>query len=85
MSTIETILSRMMNEPVFANTVLTDPEKALAEYDLSADAIEKFKYITRTDFEALTGASPEARQSMAVGNYFDGRFLRADDLAREQG
>ena len=85
MSTIETILSRMMNEPVFANTVLTDPEKALAEYDLPADAIEKFKHITRADFEALTSASPEARQSMAVGNYFDGRFLSAQDLTRDQG
>ena len=75
----------MMNEPVFANAVLTDPEKALAEYDLPADAIEKFKHITRADFEALAGISPEARQSMAVGNYFDGRFLSAQDLTRDQG
>ena len=83
--TIETILSRMMNEPEFADVVFADTEKALAEYKLSAEELERFQQISRADFEALTGASPETRQSMVVGNYFDGRFLRADDLAKEQG
>ena len=85
MSTTEIILTRMMNEPEFASTVFTNTEKALAEYELSAEELERFKQISRADFEALAGASPEARQSMVVGNYFDGRFLSAQDLTRDQG
>ena len=85
MSTIETILTRIMSEPTFADVVFADAEKALAEYGLPADELERFKQISRADFEALAGASPEARQSMVVGNYFDGRFLSAQDLTRDQG
>ena len=85
MSTLETILSRMMSESAFAEAVLADAEHALAGYNLSAAEIEKFKSLTQVDFEALVTASPEARQSMAVGNYFDGRFLSARDLTRDQG
>ena len=39
MSTIETILSRMMRENAFAEAVVTNPQKALAEYNLSADEV----------------------------------------------
>ena len=85
MSTTETILSRMMHESNFATAVLSDAETALAEYELPADELERFKQISKADFEALANASPEARQSMVVGNYFNGRFLSADDLTREQG
>jgi hypothetical protein len=66
MSTLETILSRMMNEPAFASAVFTDTENALAEYKLSAEEIAKFKGITRADFEALTSHAPEERKSLAT-------------------
>ena len=73
--TLETILSRMMNEPEFANAVFTDAEKALTEYNLSAEEIAKFKGITRADFEALTSYAPEERKSLAKGFDSQGRLL----------
>ena len=85
MSALETILSRMMREPDFAEAVFADAEHALAEYELPADELERFKQISKADFEALAGASPAARQSMVVGNYFNGRFLSAQDLTRDRG
>jgi len=63
MSTIETILSRMMNEPAFAEAILTNAEQALAEYNLSTEKITKFKGMSRADFEAFASASPEERKS----------------------
>ena len=61
MTTIETILTRMMHETEFAQAVFTDAENALAEYGLSADDLAKFKGLTRSQFEGLT---PEDRKSM---------------------
>ena len=61
MATIETILSRMMNEAEFAEAVFTDANKALAEYELSADELAKFQGLTRSQFEGLT---PDDRKSM---------------------
>jgi len=61
MSTIEIILTRAMNEPTFADALFSNPEEALAEYNLSVDEIAKFKGLTRTQFEAM---STEDRQSM---------------------
>ena len=69
MSTLETILSRMMNEPAFAEAVFVDAEKTLAEYDLSADEIAKFKGLSRADFEDLASASPEDRKSFVSLNF----------------
>lgn len=85
MSALATILSRMMHESVFAAAVLADAETALGEYELPTEELERFKQISRADFETLANASPEARQSLAVGNFFNGRFLSADDLQRDQG
>jgi len=63
MSAIETILSRAMSEPEFADRLFSDPESALAEYDLSSAELDQFKKMSRTDFAALT---PEDRKSMAL-------------------
>ena len=69
MSTLETVLSRMMTEPIFAEAVFVDSEKTLAEYDLSADEIAKFKGMSRADFEDLASASPEDRKSFVSMNF----------------
>ncbi len=66
MSTIETILSRAMSDPAFADALLADPEKALAEYNLSPEQLAKFKEMSRADFEALPA---EDRQSMAAAGF----------------
>ncbi|HUH97406.1 MAG TPA: Os1348 family NHLP clan protein [Anaerolineales bacterium] len=62
MSTLETILTRAMNDEAFANALFADPERALAEYNLPVDMIAKFKNMSRTDFEVF---STEERRSMA--------------------
>ena len=67
MTTTETILTRMMNDSVFANAVFADAERALAgyDYDLSTEEIAKFKGLTRTQFDALV-AIPEERKSFGI-------------------
>ena len=65
MSTIESILTRMMSETTFAEAVFTDAQKALAEYNLSADEVVKFKGLSRAQFDAMP---PEERKSMSVGS-----------------
>lgn len=61
MSTIETILSRAMNDPEFAELLFTDSEKALAEYHLPDEIVSKLIGLSRSKFEAMTS---EGRRSM---------------------
>ena len=67
MSTIETILSRMMHEPEFAEAVFTDAKKTLAEYSLSAEEFSKLNNLSRADFEKFAASTaPEERKSFAT-------------------
>jgi len=79
MSTINTVLSRMMSEPAFADAVFADVEKALAEYNLSTDELAKFKDISRADFDAFASASPEERKSFGLNNQLWGDYFYVDD------
>jgi len=63
MSMIATILSRMMKDPAFADAVFSDTEETLAEYNLPADEMTKFKGMSRAGFDAFASASPEERKS----------------------
>jgi hypothetical protein len=63
MSTIETILSRAMCDDAFAEQLFTDAETALAEYDLSADEVAKFRGLSRVQFNAMP---PDERKSMSL-------------------
>ena len=67
MSTIETILTRMMQDPAFAEAIFSDMENALSEYSLSTEETSQFKELSRAQFDAL-GTNPEARQSFAVAH-----------------
>ena len=62
----ETILTRMMSDPAFAEAVFADAAKALAEYNLSAEDLVKFKELTRAQFE---GMSTEDRKSFGTMNH----------------
>ena len=62
MSTIETILSRAMSDPEFAELLFNDLDKALAEYHLSAEEQAKLEALSRAEFGAL---ALEDRKSMA--------------------
>ena len=65
MSTIERILSRMINEPAFAEALLANPANALAEYGLSAEELAQFQGLSRVDIDA-TIADPEERKSFSI-------------------
>ena len=62
---IETILTRAMNDAEFAAQMLINPKDALAEYDLTDDELERFESLSRADFDAFETASPEERKSFA--------------------
>ncbi len=53
-STIDIILTRMMNEALFAAAVFEDTETALMEYNLLPEEIERFKSITWNRFVSMT-------------------------------
>ena len=61
----------MISEPAFAEAVFADAAKALAEYNLPAEEIAKFKGLTRAHFQSMT---PEERKSFGV--LVDGRGIR---------
>lgn len=65
MSTIKVILGRMISEPDFADTVLTDAETALAEYGLSAEELEEFKALSLAYFDPVN-THPEERKSLSI-------------------
>ena len=69
MSTLETVLSRAMSEPAFAEQLFADAEKALAGYDLTAEEKDQLKGMSRTDFAAFSSASPEERKSFGYFNH----------------
>jgi len=64
MSTIETILSRAMSDPAFAEQLFTNADQALAGYELTAEEIAKLKGMSRGDLNAMTALAPEERKSM---------------------
>jgi hypothetical protein len=59
---VESVLSRGMSDTAFADTLFANVEKALAGIDLTAEEVEKFKSISRADFDSIL-ASPEGRKS----------------------
>ena len=63
MSIMETVLTRAMSDPAFAEALFADPEKALAEYHLPGETIEKFKNIGRAEFNSMDA---EERKSLSA-------------------
>ena len=62
---IEAVLLRAMSDRPFADELFANVEKALADYDLTAEEIAKFKGLFSMDFDAITAAAPEERSSFA--------------------
>jgi len=65
MPTIESILSRAMNDTAFAEQLFSNPEKVWTEYDLSDEEITKIKGISRAQFDAIA-MDPEIRKSFSL-------------------
>lgn len=53
-STIEIILTRMMHEAVFTDTVFENAEAALMEYNLLFEEVTRFKTLSRLQFSVMT-------------------------------
>jgi acetyl-CoA acetyltransferase len=63
---VESILSRAMSDANFAELLLSNPDQALAGYDLIAEETAKFRGMSRADFAKWAAASPEERKSFGV-------------------
>jgi hypothetical protein len=61
---VESVLSRAMSDAAFADTLFANAEKALSGFDLTGEEVEKFKGLSRADFDTLM-ASPEERKSFS--------------------
>ena len=61
MSTIETVLTRAMVDPAFANQLFFDPNRALASYNLTPLEIEQIRSMPRAEFNTH---AVEARKSL---------------------
>ena len=61
--TIEAVLSRAMSDKSFADALFANAEKALAEYNLTAAEIAKFKGLFSMDVEVIAASAPEERRS----------------------
>ena len=75
MSTIEIILTRSMNDPVFAEALFSQPVKALAEYNLSAEELAQFQGLSRVEIDPMT-AKPEERKSFSLWGH--GKKVKID-------
>lgn len=67
MTTIETILSRMMKEPDFAEAIFVDTEKTLESYGLSANELALFQKMTQAQFRTLTADERKSMIGLSMG------------------
>ena len=65
MSTIESILTRCMSDPAFAEALIAKPTETLAEYNLPADELAQFQGLSRIEIDTLA-ANPENRKSFSL-------------------
>jgi hypothetical protein len=70
--TVETILSRAMSDGSFADQLFTNPDQALAGFELTAEEVVSLKGISRADIETYSTASPEERRSFSLGIHGSG-------------
>ena len=61
---IEAVLARAMSDTAFAEQLFTNPEQALAGFELTAEEVVNLKAMSRAEFEKFSKTSPEDRKSM---------------------
>jgi hypothetical protein len=61
--TLEMILTRAMSDKKFADLLFSDLEKALADYKLAQEDLDRLKGMTRLEFDQYAAASPDDRKS----------------------
>jgi len=67
MPTIETILTRMMNDSAFADTVFVNAASALGEYDLTPEDLAQFKRISRAQFDEMQADQRKSMMGLSMG------------------
>ncbi len=75
---VESVLSRAMKDQSFAETLFTNPEKALAGYELTAEEKANLKGMDRATFASYANAGPDERKSMGIGFNHNETALRLD-------
>jgi hypothetical protein len=80
MSAIESILSRAMSEPAFADMLFANPEQALTGYELTAEERTSLQSMSRADFGKLSAASPEERKSFSYQAYLAFKGTKQGEL-----
>jgi hypothetical protein len=63
---LQSVLSRAMVDADFADLLFSDPDRALAGFDLTADEIATLKGMGRTTVDQLAKALPEDRKSFSI-------------------
>jgi len=64
--TVESILSRAMSDPAFADLLFTDAAKALEGAELTAEEASSLNGLSRAQFQTM---SPEDRKSFCMSNH----------------
>lgn len=74
---LESVFSRVTNDPGFIDLIFTSPEQTLMGFDLTADEKSKLKGFTPAQFETLAAASSEERMLFFFADRLDMRNLLA--------
>lgn len=61
--TVDTVLAKAMNDATFAEALFTNPDQALAGYDLTEEEMQSLKNMSREDFDKYAMTAPEERKS----------------------
>ena len=77
MSTLETILARMMSEPDFAQQLFAHADQALRGYELTAEELIQIKSISQTNLNAM--ALEERKSFASISTARGGGFFQVRD------
>ncbi len=72
MENIQKIIGRAVIDKQFRETLATDPETALAEYNLTKEEIELLKGISDADFDSLSSDLEQRISRLTGGLGFGG-------------
>ena len=63
---VESILTKAMSDPAFADLLFSNLEKAVTGYDLTAEEIGNLKNMSRAEFDKAANGSTEERKSFGL-------------------
>jgi len=64
--TVQSLLARAMAEAEYRELLFSDPDKALAGHDLTADELATLKNLPRAEFDKAMTGTLEERRSFGV-------------------